>query len=671
LSGPQASLTSLASLRFCAFGALAAWMALATPVEAAEPEIGRATQAPAKRPAADDPIFPLEEVRPGQRGVGWTVFRGTEPEPFEVEVVAVLRKFLPKQDVVLIKVLDERVAFTGVAAGMSGSPIYINGKVMGALAYAWGFAKEPLAGVTPIETMLKDARRPLRTLAPPPTLRTANRSGTSPGTSSGPPSGTAHRALIAQGLAELESMALAHWGPGAQQGALATESDRSLLGPLGLESERGLSGAGVDGTQMRRMALPVGFSGVSADVLQALAADFDRVGLRPVQAGGGGIGSTRKPNLAPGGAVGIQLIDGDMSAAGTGTVTYVTGSTVVAFGHPMMSAGQVALPMTGAEIHHILPSLSSAFKIASPLAPVGTLLQDRPSCVAGRRGVTAPMVPIRISVAVGDEKPEPFRARIAVHDKLTPILATAVAASAVRQAVPEPLDAAVRLSTKIVLAGRKPLIIEEDLFSTMGLSARALTQSRGLRSLSLLMNNPFEPVSLERLEVDAHLHFGRDVARVDGVRLQSHQVQPGEDAVVAVRLAPYGGEPFEHLVRLPIPQRFAGRVLDLEVAGGSAVRRRVATPQTLAQLETALLRFYPASELVVSLSSQEKGAAVQGHLLSGLPPAALDTLMPVQKNGKPEIQALHERKVVAAPRLVFGTAKTKIRVESDPLGARL
>ena len=289
--------------------------------------------------------MPLSDVKPGMVGQALTVFQGTKPEPFKVRVVSVMHNFLPKQDVILIRAEDPRVEFSGIVAGMSGSPVYIDGKLVGAVAYAWSFAKEPLGGVTPIESMLAEKRRPRRV-------------GREYFAEGGPDNG--------QGQAKPGGRPVARRSlriPAAMSGGAGAEPQRLRLARRAVAWSR--PAAGRPGARQRRAA-PAARLG-AAHGLRLRPAHRRRAGRRDASdrpgaaAGGrrGHIGPPKAGHVEPGSAIGVELVRGDMSTVATGTVTYVNGSDVLAFGHPLFGIGEVYLPMVDAEIHAFLPSLRS------------------------------------------------------------------------------------------------------------------------------------------------------------------------------------------------------------------------------------------------------------------------------------------------------------------------
>ncbi len=443
--------------------------------------------------------MPLSAVKPGMVGEALTVFQGSKPEPFKVRVVSVLRNFLPKQDVILIRAEDPRVEHSGIVAGMSGSPVYIDGKLVGAVAYAWSFAKEPLGGVTPIETMLAERARPRRSgkevLAegwPAPNIAPAGKGGRFVDSGGDIPH------------ASLSPRSAASDGPAA------------LARGLGLPPTAPTMATGEP--RLLRASVPLSVSGFTARTVAELSESFAPTGLVPLQAGGG-----RKPgppaagHVAPGSAIGVELVRGDMSTVATGTVTYVDGRSVLAFGHPLFGIGEVYLPMVDAQIHAFMPSLAQSFKMSSPLNEVGTLVQDRQSCIIGDLDARSTMLPIDVRVSGPGVEPRRFHAEVARNRRLTPMLTSLVVSNAIADAEPDVTDMVVTVTSKVGVKGYTPLELRDQIFSPEGVSGRALSMSRGLRAMGELLFNPFEPVVLDRIDVDVRVEYRRDVAEIIGV----------------------------------------------------------------------------------------------------------------------------------------------------------
>lgn len=564
------------------------------------------------RPAAprlkppSHPIMRLADVRPGMTGEALTVFRGTKPETFKVRVVSIIRNFLPKQDVILVRAEDPRVEFTGIAAGMSGSPVFIEGKLAGAVAYAWSFSKEPLAGVTPIETMLAERQRPRR---------------------------------------------------GASDMFFAQADTRP---------------ASLDEPRLQQVALPLSVSGISNAALGDLTEQLKPFGMVPVRAGGGG-GSGRLPGvtadkLALGAPVGVQLVRGDMSAVAMGTLTYVQDDTVIAFGHPMFGVGEVNLPMVLGEVHTFIPSLATSFKMASPVAEIGAVVQDRPSCIIGDLTKRATMVPVEVLVTAPDSEGRTFRAEVARNRRLTPILTSMVVTSAVADAEPDIADMAVAVISRLDIRGYGSLELRDHLFSNEGVSPRLLSSSRGLRALTDLMANPFEPAIIDRVDVDVRIEFRRDVAEIVGVALPGDLVRAGDTMPLRVTLRPYAGPEYTETVPVKIPRRLAGESVRVEVASGTLVKPDTPKPESLRGFIDNLRSFYTNTDIVVSLSTPDDGASLRGRLIPTLPQSALDTLRPGNQTRRADSYRVAERTVVSSARPVVGKQELTISVRDDVLG---
>jgi SpoIVB peptidase S55 len=567
-------------------------------------------------------IMPLSDIRPGMVGQALTVFQGTKPEPFKVRVVSVMRNFLPKQDVILIRAEDPRVEFSGIVAGMSGSPVYIDGKLVGAIAYAWSFAKEPLGGVTPIESMLAERRRPRR--------------------------------------AENESYVERLRGGAGTPDALARGLGLPPLGPAGAVGE----------PRLLRASVPLSVSGFTPRAVAELADELRPTGLVPLQAGGG-----RRPgppaagHVEPGSAIGVELVRGDMSTVATGTVTYVNGNDVLAFGHPLFGIGEVYLPLVDAEIHAFLPSLSQSFKMSSPLNEVGTLVQDRPACIVGDLEARATMIPVDVRVTGPGVEPRLFHAEVARNRRLTAMLASTVIGNAIADAEPDVTDMIVTVTSKLGVKGFTPLETRDQIFSSEGISGHALGASRGLRAMGDLLFNPFEPVVLDRMDVDVRVEFRRDVAEIVALALPTDDVHAGDTVGLRVTLRPYAGAEYIETVPVIIPRAVAGQTVKLEVATGSSVRPDQPQAETLRVYIDNLRKSYPAASLVVTLQTPDDGASLRGQLISGLPDSALDTLRPGNQTRRADAYHIADRTVFPMRQLVSGKQELNVQVKEDALGA--
>ena len=339
----------------------------------------------------------VAEVKNGMTGYGLSVFQGTKIERFEVEVVSVLRNFNPKYDVVLIRCKGANLEHTGGVAGMSGSPVYLRDdkgkdRMIGAFAYGWQAAKDPLAGVQPIEYMLampqpaagKEPAGEPRAIGKKRALWTVGESFAAPWNST-------HRTLNA------------HGAPAATQ-------------------------AGFGAADLRPLATPVMSSGLPQTVIDKFAPLLREYGMMPVQAGGAGADASGRygapAKLEPGSAIAVPIVTGDMDLTAIGTVTEVIDGRVFAFGHSFFSEGEVSLPMGSAYIHSVIPSLISSFKLGSATGVQGTLQNDQIVGIAGKLGASPATIPVQIRCLYEDGTSDlTYRFNVAKHPKLTPMAA--------------------------------------------------------------------------------------------------------------------------------------------------------------------------------------------------------------------------------------------------------
>ena len=567
------------------------------------------------------PLLKLADVRPGMVGEALTVFTGTKPEPFKIRVVSVLKQFLPKQDVILIRAEDPRVEHSGIVAGMSGSPVYIDGKLVGAVAYAWSFAKEPLGGVTPIENMLAERARPRRKTP----------------------------------------LELAAGGDDDASSGFPTLAEAHLNAPPNAPGEGGLVQASV----------PLSVSGFTPRTMAELGDLLRPVGLVPMQAGGGRTltpGKLEPGHVEPGSAIGVELVRGDMSMVGTGTVTYVEGSTVLAFGHPMFGIGESYLPLVDAEIHAFLPSLAQSFKMSSPLHEIGVLVQDRQSCIIGNLDGRTTMMPVDVRVTGPEGKTRTFHAEVARSRRLTPTLASMVIANAVSDAEPDVTDVVATVNSKLTIQGRGTLELTDQVFSTEGISGRVLGGARGLRALGELMFNPFEPVIVDRMDVDVRIELRRDVADIVSVAVPTETVRAGDTVPVRVTLRPYAGLEYVETVPVKIPLTVRGQAVHIEAASGVMARPDAAPAETLDGYIENLHKYYTAASIVVTVQTPDEGAALRGRLIANLPASAMDTLRPANQTRRADSYRIAERTVFPSKRLVTGRQELTVAVVDDVLG---
>lgn len=590
--------------------------------------------------------MPVREVRPGMTGYGLTVFKGTHPERFAVRVIGVLRNFLPHMDLILIDSDDPRLLHSGIAAGMSGSPIYIDGKLAGALAYGWQFGKDPVAGVTPIERMLADMRRPLR-----------GRSGVTMAQVDAASAGADRDRFVAP----LPRRELLRALAGGETPEAAT-NDAALrrLTPASLLPE----------PRLVRASVPLSVAGLSERTLDELREALSPYHVRPLQAGGAGVANAKGPDhFEPGGSLGVQLIRGDISATGVGTTTYVDGDKVMGFGHPMLGeggSGEVFFPIATAEVITILSSLASSFKMASPLTTLGSLVQDRETGIVGEIHKQAAMVPVKVTVQLPGQSDRVYATEVASHRFLTPILASSVAASAIQSASPDISDVSVRVTSRLGLRGFEPLQQTDTMFSTSGVTPKLLQSATGMRQLPELLFNSFGPTRVERLDLDVAIEYKSEVAEITGLSLWSDELEPDTRPSLYVTLRPYSGATQVRAVPLDIPRSLAGQTLKIEASAGNLVKPELAPPESLGDLVDNLRKGYAARQLVVTLTTTDEGVSHRGRLVPSLPASVIATLRPGSTTRRGEVIKRLSRFAVDVGTVLIGSKDLTVQVKDDP-----
>ncbi|HXU44270.1 MAG TPA: SpoIVB peptidase S55 domain-containing protein [Thermoanaerobaculia bacterium] len=554
--------------------ALAALALVALPAFGAGPAAARPAKPPAAAPARERAdsfeaaSISVDEVHPGQKGYGLTVFSGAAPERFEVEVVGVMRNVAPGRSYILVKLTGHDLETSGVAAGMSGSPVYLDGRLAGAVAFGWPFSHEAIAGVTPIASM-------------------RGMLGVAEGPGSAPVSA---RPLVA--LPDL----LAGRIPGD---LLARELH-------GLAERFAPEGAGAPG------ALVWSTSGFGERSLGML-----RAALGPV--GPSGQATLGAEALAPGGGVSAVLIDGDLRLAATGTVTDRGGDGLLAFGHPFLGFGKIAIPMAAAEVVTVLSNAYNSFKIANFGPVIGAVVEDRQSGIEGRIGAPAPMFPIAIKVH--GERAGEYHMRIAdVPVLVSSLVGTAALGgldSASRGGGAQTLDLAARFQ----LAGHDDLLVEQ---SFDGDNATGEAVGYLLAVSSYLAQNEIEKVEIRGVTVDFMQESEPHGATIVAVHPERTRVGPGDRVRLKVDLKALRGPVFRREIALDIPRDLGPGHYTVWVGDGAsvdAVRLQIAprAPETLAGALDLLGSFHSRRELRALASLGRPGLAASGEPMPQLP----------------------------------------------------
>lgn len=595
------------------------------------------------------PTLGIDDIQAGMTGYGLTVFEGTTPERFDIEVVGTLHGFRPDQDLILIRTPHPRLNTTRAVGGMSGSPIYINDRLIGAYAYGWQFGLEPIAGVTPIRDMLRLMDLPTRPLPfPGATARSVLRSG----------------ARLER--ANVDSADSRHSGP---------DSGRSVHAFSGLRAfaesaHGGNSRAALDSPRMTRVDTPIMFAGFDDDVVRALQGELAPLGFGALQGGGSGSGSSGNTTsgFVDGGAIGVQLVSGDVSATAVGTVTHVDGSRLVAFGHPMLGAGEVRLPTATARIVHILASAARSFKISEPIAQFGTLVHDRQAAIVVDTDEVAATIPVRIRLrGVDSSARQEWNMRVASHEALTPTLVFATLANAIKTASPEQTDVMFTASYRATIHGHDPIeLVDRGYMGAGPGDLAALSRLRLFQLLHIAYNNAFRPSRLEALELTLDIRFADEVLDIIEASAPSQLVDPGARVPVQVRLRRYGQADQIRTIQVEIPERAAGNRVKVRIVGGQSVSRPRAQARNMEDLIDAVSESFDGRSAVAIVELPSRGLRFPGHVAQDLPRGVLNSLQFTsgQNHGRPFVTQVYQETDFGE--LVTGNAELEFVVRDTP-----
>jgi len=576
----------------CLAGALPPRPAAAAqaPAPAGRPAPG-APAVPAGRPAPPTPgaaaeplpTIGLDEVKIGQRGYGLSVFAGGEPERFDVEVIGVMRNISPDMSYILARLSGRGLESSGVAAGMSGSPVFLDGRLAGAVSFGWPFSKEAICGVTPIALMrnLATLGGPLPITPPPPVELAGLLAGKIPAD------------LLARELARLRPRL-----GDAPEGALA-----------GIEWSA------------------AGFGELSRGVLRQALGSVAPTGRAAAVPG------ARPPDLVPGSAVAAVLVSGDFQLAATGTVTDHLGDHILAFGHPFLGIGPIRVPMAAADVVTVMSSQYTSFKITNLGQTVGAFEQDRKAGIEGRLGATAPMIPmvLRIggaaagagasSAAAGVSGPRQFRVQLADVPELLPLLAGSTLLAGLESASYAGGPQDIEMVARFRLAPYGDLVIHQ---SFDGDNAGTAMAGHLLALAAYLMQSPLERVRIEGLEVDVEQSPQPRAASLVAVHADRTLVHPGDQLGIHLELAAYRGARFRHSFQVQLPRDLpAGHYSLLIGDGASADAARLAMapiePTNFAQALALLRSLHSRRDLTLLGFYGGAGLSVAGEVMPQLP----------------------------------------------------
>jgi hypothetical protein len=552
----------------------------------------------------EDKYWCVKDIQPGMKGVGRTVIKGTKVETFQAEVLGVLRNTSPGRDLVICRLAGLNLEKTGVIAGMSGSPVYIDNKLVGAVAYAWPHGKEPIAGITPFCQMngfveAFERRDTIRAAKP---ARVGLR-----------------QPLVIDGK-EFDSVTVAQ----------------------GFEEEREKK----DGLWMMPLRTPLSAAGFTENSLKLLHERCGRFGLIPVQGGAAPAriaDEEKNAPLEPGSPLAVALIRGDFDLSGIGTVTHVEGDRVYGWGHPFLSLGSCEFPLMSGYIITVYPRQTVSFKMGAPLKSLGVINADVSTCIAGWLGRKADMLPLCMSVALDADSPaRTFNVEIVRQTLLLPTLVFTALANSVDMEGELPEEMTADLEARIEIEGRDPIVIKDTFSGFSGNRAPQALYSQVATVISQLTHNSFQPIRLERIECRTQVRPGRRTAEIESVELPSDTFAAGETVKATVFLRPYKGVRQRVPLSLTLPSdlpegQYTATIGDDLLNARLTLRSdpTLTNPSSLDQVFEAVRvqTNVQRTNVVMRLSLPHAGVAVNGKTLPNLPPSMVQILGNSRRTG--------------------------------------
>ncbi len=533
-------------------------------------------------------VFPLDQVRRGLHGVAYTVFEGTRPEAMNVEILGVLHNFLgPGQDLILSRLSGAKPEYTGVVAGMSGSPVYIDGKLLGALSYRIGqFSKEPIAGITPIQQMFQVRDQPSAVPAAPP--ETAN------------------------------------------SGAPAVPTSGSPA--------------------MQPIETPLVFTGFSPEAIKLWQDHLPASGLTPVAGTGGGLGGSRPDQpqpepLVPGSAVSAVLVRGDLDIAATCTVTYIDAKQLLACGHPITQFGPVDMPMTKAEVLATLPSPLNAFKIVNTTETVGAFTQDRQSAIGGQLGANARMIPVSVNVSGSNSgaSQNPSLARklhfeVVDNPQITPTAVLVSIYQALLSSNGYAVETTYRMRGSIELEGYPAVHLDSTFAPTEQLPASLIAAFTVAQHFGQIYGNASRLTSIRAVSIDFEAAPGRQSLQIESVRSSATEVHAGDTITVEATVRPWHGEPRNLRVPITVPATLSPGPLRVVVSDAATLDRITLStrpggpPLNVADTIAQINGLHPSDRLYITLLEPSPQAVLNGRTLAALPLSMANVLEPLRGN---------------------------------------
>jgi SpoIVB peptidase S55 len=530
---------------------------------------------------AQSAFIPLKDIKPGMRGIGKTVFSGDRIEEFQVEILGVLDNIGPKQSLILARLSGGPLEKTGVLQGMSGSPVYIDGKLAGAVALAFPFAKDPIAGVRPIEEMVRvaDAGR------------------------GAPVNQAAHHEVSLASLV----------------------ANKDLTGLLPAPE------ASLGGSKLIDIATPVSFAGFTSATLGQFAPQLRALGLEPVQglsAGGPANPRMGDPSLLkPGSMISVDLMTGDMSIGADGTITYIDGNRIYAFGHRFLAVGSTALPFARSEVLTLLPELSTSFKISQPREMMGAILEDRNTAVAGELGRAAAMAPVEITVSRAGKRLESYTMQMVNDRFLAPLLMQMAVFSSIDATERTVGVGSFRITGEVEFQGSVAPLKVNNIYSADTGSALIASLSTAI-PVAYVLQGGFESLQLKRVALDIESFDAKKQLQIADVFAERREVHAGEKVELTTVLSGENGAELLRRTEFQVPPGITPGPLFFTVADGMTTNltefRQIlsAQPKSIEQLIATVNHLRANTKAYVRVWRPEPAFELAGEDFPDPPPSA-------------------------------------------------
>jgi hypothetical protein len=580
-------------------------------------------------------FFPLSQVKEGLKGTARTVFRGSVAEEFNVEILGVVPGAIgPKQDLIIGRISGGGADRTAVFAGMSGSPVYIDGKLVGAISYSFPFSKEPICGITPIEQMIQifEQKQGVKTTSNEP------------------------RAFS---FAEL---AATNWKPNFPNGSMVQSAILASGNP---------SLSSVAGQTFQPIATPISFSGFSQATLNLFTPQLMQVGLLPVSAVGGAVPispmkAANENTLQGGASVSMQLTRGDYSMAAAGTVTFRDGDKIYAFGHPFLNIGTSDLPMSESSVVTVVPSLNNSFKLSVADALVGSMTQDRQTGVFGKLGQAPKMIPVKLTLETSRNGQETLNYEIARDDFLTPILMSMTVYNAITANERALGDTTIEVKGEIKFKNQESIKIDRRF---TGMQASPTAAASVAVPVSAMFRSRFDDAEISEINLTLTSVEGTKTANLERITLDKTRVKAGETFEIQAFVRSDSGKVFAQKFPVTIPADTPAGMLLVTVADGGNIQQASPSqqfvPKNSAELIKTINSLRKEDRLYVQTYRVTSGAIIGAQEMPNLPPSVLATLNNDRTAGgvKPSIMTvLTEQEIAPAEFIISGQQVLSIEV---------